>query len=71
VGMVLSRLQGGYILGFVALQAYTSLGHQWVLGGSLPFLPLMLTSLYCSAGVCWVWSNMAVGYCRQALATAC
>ena len=39
-----------YIYGFILLQFYVSVGHQ-LLFTRLPFLPLMLTSVYCSLGV--------------------
>ncbi|KAL6747134.1 glycosyl transferase [Haematococcus lacustris] len=61
-----SRLLGGparlYLSGFAGLELYCSLVHSWLLGARLPFLPLMLTSLYCSLGVGWVWLSMARSY---------
>ncbi|KAJ9530420.1 hypothetical protein QJQ45_000798 [Haematococcus lacustris] len=60
------RLLGGparlYLSGFAGLELYCSLVHSWLLGARLPFLPLMLTSLYCSLGVGWVWLSMAHSY---------
>lgn len=45
-----------YLLGLSPLYLYTSLGH-WLLDlqQRLPFLPLLMTSLYCSIGVLWSW----------------
>jgi len=43
-------------MGLVPLYAYTEFGHWWLgLQTKLPFVPLMLTSLYCSIGVIWSW----------------
>ncbi|PNH09192.1 putative dolichyl pyrophosphate Glc1Man9GlcNAc2 alpha-1,3-glucosyltransferase [Tetrabaena socialis] len=61
----------GYLIGFVALEAYVSLLHGWLVVGGwrlaerLPFLPLMATSLYCSVGVLWVWAAMAAEWVGQ------
>lgn len=45
-----------YIYGLLPLFFYMIIGH-WVLGHDkrLPFLPLLLTSLYCAFGVIWSW----------------
>ena len=45
-----------YLFGLVPLYIYTELGHQ-LLGvqEKFPFIPLMLTSFYCSIGVLWSW----------------
>jgi len=56
-----------YLWGFVPLELYCALVHEWMLGARLPFAPLMLTSVYCALGVAWVWGVMAVGYVREAL----
>lgn len=55
-----------YLAGFVVLELYCTLGHKALLGERLPFVPLMLTSVYCALGVSWVWLWMAwwfVGRC--------
>lgn len=58
-----------YLAGFVLLELYVSVVHERVavLRERLPFVPLMLTSLYCSTGVLWVWVELAWGYCREAV----
>ena len=45
-----------YLYGLVPLYLYTEFGHQ-LLGfqEKLPFIPLMMTSFYCSIGVIWSW----------------
>lgn len=53
---VLSRV---YLAGLVLLELYCTLGHKVLLGDRLPFVPLMLTSVYCAVGITWVWGWMA------------
>jgi len=45
-----------YLYGLAPLYLYTEFGHQ-ILGfqEKLPFVPLMMTSFYCSIGVIWSW----------------
>ena len=56
---LLSRVEAGYLAGLVALEAAASWLLPAALGGRLPFLPLMATSLYCSAGMLYAWLWMA------------
>jgi alpha-1,3-glucosyltransferase len=51
-----------YMAGLVPLEAYCALGHTALLGARLPFVPLMLTSVYCAVGVLWAWGRMARWY---------
>lgn len=45
-----------FVMGLLPLELYCQGLHQWLgLDRSLPFLPLMLTSLYCAVGVSYVW----------------
>ena len=45
-----------YLYGLVFLEFYCSVIHPFtVLAAKLPFLPLMLTSVYCAVGVVWAW----------------
>ncbi|KAI8474674.1 MAG: glycosyl transferase [Monoraphidium minutum] len=53
-----------YMWGLVPLELYCGLGHRLLLGGRLPFAPLMLTSVYCAAAPVWVWGRMAAWYAR-------
>lgn len=54
-----------YLAGLVVLELYCSLGHAALLGDRLPFVPLMLTSVYCSLAFTWVWAWMAAWFVRQ------
>lgn len=60
-GSLVPALARLYMGGFVLLEAYCSLLHPALLGSRLPFLPLMLTSMYCAVGVGWVWMRMLLG----------
>lgn len=51
-----------YLCGLPLLQLYCDVVHPLMLAERLPFLPLLLTSLYCSMGVLWVWVGMAVDF---------
>eukprot|EP00195_Chlamydomonas_chlamydogama_P007494 CAMPEP_0202906896 /NCGR_PEP_ID=MMETSP1392-20130828/40643_1 /ASSEMBLY_ACC=CAM_ASM_000868 /TAXON_ID=225041 /ORGANISM="Chlamydomonas chlamydogama, Strain SAG 11-48b" /LENGTH=229 /DNA_ID=CAMNT_0049595579 /DNA_START=8 /DNA_END=697 /DNA_ORIENTATION=- len=53
-----------YVLGFIPLELYCSFVHPVLLGQMLPFVPLMLTSVYCALGVSTVWLRMAWAYVR-------
>jgi len=45
-----------YLYGLVFLEFYCGVIHPFtVLAVKLPFLPLMLTSVYCAVGVVWAW----------------
>ncbi|KAI1289832.1 putative dolichyl pyrophosphate Glc1Man9GlcNAc2 alpha-1,3-glucosyltransferase [Halotydeus destructor] len=53
---MLSKLEKLYLYGFLGLQMYYSFGNRLLgLDEKLPFLPLMLTSFYCSLGVIYSW----------------
>ena len=67
------RWQRAYLLGLAPLELYCAFGHRLlckaVLGdsGRLPFLPLLLTSVYCAIGVVAAWVKLTVRYVRQLL----
>jgi alpha-1,3-glucosyltransferase len=51
-------------LGLPALELYCVAGHEAMFGpGRMEFLPLMATSVYCAAGVAFVWAVQTAGYC--------
>ncbi|KAI8147118.1 glycosyl transferase [Fennellomyces sp. T-0311] len=54
VRSVLHPVEMLYLLGLVVLQVYTSVVHELLFKG-LEFLPLLLTSVYCGAGVMYGW----------------
>jgi hypothetical protein len=54
-----------YLVGLVVVELYCTLGHRVLLGDRLPFVPLMLTSVYCALGVTWVWGWMALWFVQR------
>ena len=57
-----------YLCGLVPLELYCLVGHRLIFGSSrLPFLPLLLTSVYCSGGVVYCWGRMMWRYCMEVL----
>lgn len=49
-------LERGYVNGLHALFVYEKVVHGWLFsGGRLPFLPLLLCSVYCALGVVYFW----------------
>ncbi|KAF9969342.1 glycosyl transferase [Actinomortierella ambigua] len=52
----LTVLEQLYVVGFVPVQTYVLAVHGWVFGeDKMAFLPLMITSVYCAAGVVYGW----------------
>eukprot|EP00123_Amoebidium_parasiticum_P000599 comp11442_c0_seq1/m.5858 comp11442_c0_seq1/g.5858 ORF comp11442_c0_seq1/g.5858 comp11442_c0_seq1/m.5858 type:complete len:495 (-) comp11442_c0_seq1:360-1844(-) len=47
-----------YAYGFILLQVYVSLIHQYIFGNRMEFLPLLLTSVYCAAGVVFAYVRL-------------
>ena len=52
---MLSSLEVSYLAGLVAVELYATWFHPRIWDESLPFLPLMLISVYCAAGMVWIW----------------
>lgn len=46
-----------YLLGLVAVEIWGQFLHPYILGNKLPFLPLMLVSVYSAFGIMysWIW----------------
>jgi len=62
-------LERAYLWGLVPLEVYCAFGHillcHAAVGGErLPFLPLLLTSVYGACGVVWAWAKMASRFLR-------
>lgn len=50
------HLESLYLLGLLPLELYCSIVHSSLgLTEKLPFLPLLLTSVYCALGVTYSW----------------
>lgn len=46
-----------YLAGLAFVEVYGTWIHPLVLSERLPFLPLMLVSTYCAAGMVWIWAQ--------------
>jgi alpha-1,3-glucosyltransferase len=62
LGLLAHYVENLYLAGFVPLQLYTSLVHERAFGGTLAFLPLLMTSTYCAVGIVWSWLRLTVHY---------
>lgn len=63
---LLSAAERRYLVGLALLEGYCAFGHAAVAGrGRLPFLPLLLTSVYCAVGVLWAWARLAGAYAQD------
>jgi len=49
-----------HLLGLVPLEIYSSFGHHALFGDSWPFIPLMMTSVYCAVGIVGVWAEILI-----------
>jgi alpha-1,3-glucosyltransferase len=45
----------GYLLGMFAIELWSRVFHHYVFGNRLPFLPLMMVSVYCAVGMMYSW----------------
>lgn len=54
-----------YLAGLLGLELYCTLGHTALLGDRLPFVPLMLTSVYCAFAFTWTWGWMALWFVHR------
>ncbi len=58
----IKRLGRAYLLGITAVEVYCAVLHGVLLQDRLPFLPLMLRSVYASLGVAAIWSKWTAAY---------
>jgi alpha-1,3-glucosyltransferase len=67
--VLFSSIESIYLWGLVPLELYCLVGHKLLFGQSnkLPFLPLLLTSVYCAAGNMYCWLKMTRRYCTELL----
>lgn len=63
---VLLPHEWAYLYGLVPLEVYCSMLHPLLLHGALPFVPLMLTSVYCALGMVYAWGRMAAPFVADA-----
>lgn len=56
---LLPKHQQAYLWGSVALEIYCAAGHPLMFASKLPFLPLLLTSVYSALGISFCWLQMA------------
>ena len=59
---LLARREAAYLAGLPALEVFGAVVHPLLLRRRLPFLPLLLTSVYCACGMSWAWWRMARHY---------
>lgn len=55
--LVIGRVGKSYLMGIFAVEIWGQFLHPCLLGKRLPFLPLMMISLYCAFGIIysWIW----------------
>jgi alpha-1,3-glucosyltransferase len=54
---LLESYQAYYLAGLLAVEVFGTFLHPWILQKHLPFLPLMIISAYCGAGMTWLWTR--------------
>lgn len=59
---LLARGEAAFLAGLGVLEAFCCVGHPLLLRRKLPFLPLLLTSVYCACGMVWAWWRLARPY---------
>jgi len=53
----INTAEQAYLYGLIGVQLFSS-AHSFILGDKLPFLPLLLTSVYCSIGVGYAYIKL-------------
>ncbi|KAI7870863.1 glycosyltransferase family 57 protein [Spinellus fusiger] len=65
---VLTPIEIYYIAGFIGVQFYIDIGHYVLFGAErFEFLPLMLTSVYCSVGIIYSWGLFTIHFLKGRL----
>ena len=54
---LLTRWESLYLGGLILVEVYSLFLHVRIFKDQLPFLPLMLISVYCAIGIVWAWSQ--------------
>ncbi|KAF8379154.1 hypothetical protein HHK36_028583 [Tetracentron sinense] len=56
-GLIVGWVGKRYLLGLLVVEIWGQFLHPYLLGDRLPFLPLMLVSVYCALGIMysWIW----------------
>ncbi|ESN94966.1 hypothetical protein HELRODRAFT_193676 [Helobdella robusta] len=60
---LLASLESAYVIGLLFIETYSALLHFILFKNSLEFLPLMMTSCYCSLGVVYTFVKMIGLFC--------
>lgn len=55
VGFTVGKMGMNYLLGLLAVEIWGQFLHPFFLGDRLPFVPLMLISVYCALGIMYSW----------------
>ncbi|XP_078441793.1 ALG6, ALG8 glycosyltransferase family [Wolffia australiana] len=53
---ILGKARSCFLMGLAGLEIWNQLLHPLILGPRLPFLPLMLVSVYCAVGMVYSWA---------------
>lgn len=69
-GSFLHKAELIYLGGFLAVEGYCTGLHSIVFGAKLPFLPLLLVSVYSALGVSSIWLCMAKQWLPISVAAA-
>ncbi|CAI2163343.1 6792_t:CDS:2 [Funneliformis geosporum] len=51
-----------YMYGFIVLQFFTGIAHYIIYNDQYPFLPLLITSVYCAIGIMYSWIKLSLIY---------